>query len=404
MNSLRTLNLSGIRNKWLLLFGLTLGFFVFFASSALAAPISPGSFSTVWQSDNTGTTLSNQISFHIGTGNDGESCNGTIYWVEVGNDSNNGSSTMDSNCNLETITFPVAGTYRVDILGTHPSFRFSYGGFVNDREKLISIEQWGNNQWASTQAMFDGAVNVEGKASDVPDLSNVTNMSRMFAGADKFNQNISSWDVSNVTNMREMFRLAASFNQPLNTWNVSNVTNMESMFEYATAFNQDLSAWDVSSVTSMQNMLSGLALSGANYSILLIGWAAIPVQSNVSFSTDAQYCNTAQVARDILTTTYSWIISDGGSTVCAVEETESSGGSSGTRVGDRIKDRLSTTATSSIPARGSEKPFFDSVRTLVDQITKNEDKLDELTPEESTKIIVMLREIIVYLLDLIPGV
>ena len=44
---------------------------------------------------------------------------------------------------------------------------------------------------------------------------------------------ISNWDVSNdVTDMNRMFSFypATSFNQPLNKWNVSNVTNMSWMF------------------------------------------------------------------------------------------------------------------------------------------------------------------------------
>ena len=37
------------------------------------------------------------------------------------------------------------------------------------------------------------------------DVSNVTYMSYMFYGCDKFNQNISNWDVSNVKDMLFMF-------------------------------------------------------------------------------------------------------------------------------------------------------------------------------------------------------
>ena len=42
---------------------------------------------------------------------------------------------------------------------------------------------------------------------------------------DKYGE-ISNWDVSKVTNMDSMFAGATSFNQPLKNWNVSNVTNM----------------------------------------------------------------------------------------------------------------------------------------------------------------------------------
>ena len=44
---------------------------------------------------------------------------------------------------------------------------------------------------------------------------------------------IENWDVSNVTNMSSLFANAHSFNQPLNNWNVSNVTFMAEMFSGA---------------------------------------------------------------------------------------------------------------------------------------------------------------------------
>ena len=39
------------------------------------------------------------------------------------------------------------------------------------------------------------------RATDVPDLSGVTDMSGMFFDADSFNGDISEWDVSGVTDM-----------------------------------------------------------------------------------------------------------------------------------------------------------------------------------------------------------
>ena len=62
------------------------------------------------------------------------------------------------------------------------------------------------------------------------DVSNITNMNKLFYGQTHFNEDISSWNVSNVTNMNYLFRYAESFNQPLNNWNVSNVTPMTDMF------------------------------------------------------------------------------------------------------------------------------------------------------------------------------
>ena len=85
------------------------------------------------------------------------------------------------------------------------------------------------------------------------DVSNVTNMSGMFSMAN-FNQDISQWDVSNVTNMNSMFYRSDYFNQPLHNWDVSNVTDMSFMFYITLNFNQDISQWNVSNVTNMRYM------------------------------------------------------------------------------------------------------------------------------------------------------
>jgi surface protein len=72
------------------------------------------------------------------------------------------------------------------------------------------------------------------------DVSNVTDMSSIFANAQKFNQDISQWNVSNVTDMNGMFNNAQKFNQDISQWLVSNVTDMSDMFCNAYKFNQNM--------------------------------------------------------------------------------------------------------------------------------------------------------------------
>lgn len=74
-------------------------------------------------------------------------------------------------------------------------------------------------------------------------VSNVTDMSRMFSGSE-FNGDISKWDVSNVTDMRAMFE-CSKFDGDISNWNVSNVTNMNYMFSKG-CFKGDISKWDIS--------------------------------------------------------------------------------------------------------------------------------------------------------------
>ena len=157
-----------------------------------------------------------------------------------------------------------------------------------DPGKLVSVDHWGNNKWQRLDSAFIGCERMELKATDVPDLSEVTgndglkymfwgcmamtdlhdkigtwdvstikNTAGMFGMASAFNRNIGSWDVSNVTDMSSMFARTTAFNQPIGSWNVGAVTNMSSMFDGATAFNKPLNDWNVSKVTSMHTMFNG---------------------------------------------------------------------------------------------------------------------------------------------------
>ena len=88
-------------------------------------------------------------------------------------------------------------------------------------------------------------------------VGSVTNMEAMFVGAMSFNQPIGGWDMSSVENIRAMFNVSYSFNQPIGNWDVSNVSDLTYLFQAAYSFNQDISSWDVSNVIKMNNMFNG---------------------------------------------------------------------------------------------------------------------------------------------------
>ena len=157
-----------------------------------------------------------------------------------------------------THTYTSANDYMVRISGRFPRIYFNNeGGIGSNREKIIAVDQWGDQAWTSMNRAFHGASNLAGQAIDTPVLTDVINMRSMFAGASAFNQNIGDWDVSNITNMRSMFAGASAFNQNIGDWDVGNITNMRSMFSGASAFNQNIGGWNVSNVTNMESMFSG---------------------------------------------------------------------------------------------------------------------------------------------------
>nr|WP_307909209.1 BspA family leucine-rich repeat surface protein [Mycoplasmopsis bovis] len=56
-------------------------------------------------------------------------------------------------------------------------------------------------------------------------------MYEMLLGAHKFNQDLNEWkNVSNVTNMERMFKEAKSFNGRIDNWNVESVTELDETF------------------------------------------------------------------------------------------------------------------------------------------------------------------------------
>jgi surface protein len=209
-----------------------------------AAQAQDAPFITVWKTDNRGaSSQDNQIIIY------GEGENYTIEWEEVDHPENHGCVTASDD---HTITFPHPGTYRVKISGNFTRFYFPYrvASFPPHNEKLLDVEQWGDIAWGSMELAFYSTSNLNVSATDKPDLSNVSNMRRMFSHS-TFNGDISGWDVSNVTTLEGIFHGAASFNGDVSNWDVSNVTNLDRAFSVAGSFNGDISGWDVGNVTSM---------------------------------------------------------------------------------------------------------------------------------------------------------
>ncbi len=234
-----------------------------------------------------------------------------------------------------THEYATAGTYTVKIIGDFPRIYFNNSG---DKDNILTIEQWGINEWfsfekafygcsnlvlnandifayndvgsLSMKQMFEGATNLEDLKDKIGDwdVSNVGDMSRAFAYCSKFNEDIKDWEVtsvenfnhlffqatafnqsiggwitSNVRRMASVFSGATSFNQPLNTWDTSRVQEMEAMFKDATTFNQDISNWDVADVKSMNEMFSGATAFNQNlasWDISSLGILRFPGDTN----------------------------------------------------------------------------------------------------------------------------
>ncbi|SHJ66951.1 BspA family leucine-rich repeat surface protein [Aquimarina spongiae] len=216
-------------------------------------------------------------------------------------------------------TYTNSGTYTIRILGNYNRLRFNDNA---DSNKILTIEQWGSNTWTSMEDAFRGCANLEVKATDSPDLSNVTSVAYMFAqcsSLDKdFPVDFSGWDTSGIQEFTWAFTDAIAFNSSsIANWDVSQATTFEFMFIGATAFDQDLSAWDISSARTMESMLRSTSMSEENYDKTLIGWATLEagetqIPSDITLDADATYCLGVNAKNTLLNAPYNWSIEDEG--------------------------------------------------------------------------------------------
>lgn len=246
-------------------------------------------------------------------------------------------------------TFAVAGDYTISVSGYMPHF-MTY--WESDPENyLIQVTQWGDTRTLTWEKAFEGCwLNFEGvTATDSPNLSNVTDISSMFADCNEMSvlNNIENWDVSNVEDFSYMFYsvIYEITSLDLSNWDLSSAITMDSTFEYMQALTSlNISGWDTKYIESMINMFSFTAylipqdfidishfdirsLTTANgifsmyksvvstdlYDSLLIAWAAQDVQHNVPLTVGGSYTasSSAEDARNILLSK-GWKIVDAG--------------------------------------------------------------------------------------------
>ncbi len=249
-------------------------------------------FVTTWKTDNPGLTNDSSIRIYAST------LDNNFYRVDWNGDGDFDDFEEDINyTGIATHDYGVAGTYTIKIFGDFPAINMQLN---QDREKLISIDQWGSNQWRSLTYAFDGAINVVNNAIDTPDLSLVSDISLMFSDATSIGNGNANWN-----------------------WDTSTITDMSQLFTDATSFNENLSSWNIENVTNMELAFRNVPLSTANYDAMLIAWNAQNLQPNILFNADiSQYCSTdAVLARQNMIDTHGWFFTDNGiDPACALPE------------------------------------------------------------------------------------
>ncbi|MEO1010207.1 MAG: BspA family leucine-rich repeat surface protein [Bacteroidota bacterium] len=262
-------------------------------------------FVTTWKTDNPGTSNANQITIPTNPQRD---YNYSVDWGDGRTDTN-----ITGNI---THTYTLPGQYTVRISGTFPQIYFnntSLDGYKGDEEKLLSIEKWGTNKWASMDFAFSGCKNLEVSADDFPDFSELTSFGHMFFGCRLSNDIplLDKWDVSAILDLSGMFA-HSGFDQDIAAWDVSSVTTMVEMFKNS-PFDRDIGSWGVSEVKDMSLIFDNSDLTRENYDRIWIGWSNLEsLQNNVKLGANhTSYCLGEDDRQDIITK-YGWSVTDSG--------------------------------------------------------------------------------------------
>ncbi|MBL4712565.1 MAG: BspA family leucine-rich repeat surface protein, partial [Gammaproteobacteria bacterium] len=209
-------------------------------------------FVTTWKTDNPGSSNDSSIHFGVPIG-------GGSYNVDWNNDG------IFDEINITGIIYHDFGTPGIKTIRIVGDF---YGIRLLDKEKIISIDQWGTNPRIEMSGTFSEAINLVNNAADTPNLSAVGSLSNMFFGASLIGSSSEqanwNWDTKNVFSMKEVFKGATSFNQNIANWDTSGVSDMSGMFENAIQFNQNIGKWDTRRVRKMPEMFKNASAFDQN--------------------------------------------------------------------------------------------------------------------------------------------
>ena len=150
-------------------------------------------------------------------------------------------------------TYSTAGTYLVKITGTLKQFGNGPYGYTNPT-KLERVLSFGNLGIISLSGSFYNCSNLVEVPTSIP--ITLTNLEYGFYNCSSFNDiNITNWNMTNITNINKMFYNATQFNQNIFLWNVPNLIHFEYILYYATSFHIPLSGWLLTELNKLPRTL-----------------------------------------------------------------------------------------------------------------------------------------------------
>ncbi len=169
--------------------GLTMASLLGCGDTKQAPSVTASSFISVWRlsSENESITLPLRSGYNY---------NFTVDWGD------GASSEITSHDDSDiTHTYAESGDYTVTISGELEAWYFNNSG---SKDKLISVTDLGNMGWINLEGAFEGCSNLRQVGGG--DISNVTNMDRMFKGVTSIKKiDFSGWNFALLAKMDETF-------------------------------------------------------------------------------------------------------------------------------------------------------------------------------------------------------
>jgi surface protein len=234
-------------------------------SSSNELTITAPAFVSTWKTDNAGVSDSQSVMLPLDSSG---IYNFVVQWGDGTDDTINA-----WNQPAVTHSYSTPGTYTITISGSLLGWRFANAG---DRLKILDISNWGALRVGNTGASFQGASNMTITATDVLNLTGLTNLSWMFENCSSLTTvpNMGQWDVSSVTTTHAMFRGATNYNSNIGAWTTSALVSSDQMFKNAEKFNQPLNSWDTSKIFDFGGMFEGALLFNGD----ITGWNTASAQ------------------------------------------------------------------------------------------------------------------------------
>ena len=316
-----------------------------FGNSFIAKQKELIAFTTVWDTRNlegTGESPTNtvlELPIDVST----ESYSGQRYdfIVDWGDGTTSHVTSSDDPNRIHTYSTP--GIKTLKITGKFGGFVFS--AHWDKEEMLLEITKWGLVELDSVGSMFINCWNLEITATDAPLLINWlpghgNNAANMFGFNNNIkNSNFIGWDITPLMtsgwSMASMFNGVTLESPNFTGWEIggdySNVQNSWTGFNYifgwmGTNFNPiGLDTWVIpasaSNTPAFENFFgdgsSSTQIPPSTYDAILNAWSQNAVDNNgpyniiISFA-KSKYTSAASAARQTLTNTYGWSISDDG--------------------------------------------------------------------------------------------